>query len=247
MRYSQANLISTHFTALAESYKCIGDQTWLANDFMVSNLASSRQLYEVESLQSSNPRPKSLEVYALLSGLPFAEDLIDALQDIQLSITEIIGNTSSYYWVQPQNLGLEYCVFKWPDEAWHATWSTLIEQAISQIDLPAYQFDIRGVQINPDGCVVARGFDHEKTLFNIREHMKAELPFLPARQSTWAHIPLGRILQPVGTARFDKLATFIQSLESKAIASTEIDTLRFIRETRWYMEEHETLSTYSLR
>ncbi len=245
MSYIQSTPASSHFSGLTESYKFVSDKTWLNDDFALSDLETSRELFEAESLEARIPRPKPLEVYALLSGLPFVESVINSIRDVQSSIRQIIGSTLNYM-VHPQNLGLEYCVFKWPDSEWKEEWREQIEYAIRQIDLPTYQFDVGGVQINPDGCVVARGFDHNRILFKIREHMKAALPFLPARQSGWAHVPLGRILEPVGVKRFAELAKYIQSLDGKILATTEIDTLRFIHETRWYMEERVTLNTYSL-
>jgi hypothetical protein len=57
---------------------------------------------------------------------------------------------------------------------------------------------------------------------------------------------LGRILEPLGVGRFSKLARLVATLSDELIASTEIQSLKFIHETRWYMEEKTVLAEYPL-
>jgi len=236
----QKMIQSTHFIGLKAAYNKVGADTWLCDDFLTSNLKRSRLLFEPQSLKSLNPRPKSVDVNALLSGLPFQENVINGLLTVQQDISEILNNTL-HYWVKPQNLGIEYCVFKWPDGSWKSEWHPLIKDAISEIEQLAYILDIRGVQVNPDGCVVARGYDCNRSLFRIREHMQKTLSFLPERQSGWAHIPLGRILEPVGKRRFKKLNAYFHEKANSHITTVEIDRVHYVNETRWYMEERTTL------
>lgn len=230
---------------LLASYRAVGDRTWTASDFLEPNLESSRALYTPESLVARRPRPKTLEVYALLSGLPFSDDFVRPLVDVQQRISGILGD-GLHYWVGPDNLGLEYIVFKWPADPWAADRLSAIEAVLASIRQPAFQFDIRGVQVNPDGCVVARGFDEGGVLFRIREQLRSDLPGLPERQSAWAHVPMGRILEPVGTRRFSQLRSLFDELADVPIAATRIDALQLIHETRWYMEARTTLATYPL-
>lgn len=234
-----------HFANLREGYRAVGDRTWLAEDFSAENLENSRKLFTLESLQARKPRPRALEVYALLSGLSFAWDFADRLAAVQLRLSEIIGE-HLHYWVAPQNLGVEYCVFKWPTDPWDEQWRGAIDDALNSIPARAFRFHIGGVQINPDGCVVARGFDEHAELFRIRTSLRAKIPFLPGKQSGWAHVPLGRILEPLGAERFVRLGRLIGEMAELPIASTEINVMKFIHETRWYMEERETLAEYSL-
>lgn len=234
-----------HFAKLREAYRAVGDLTWLAEDFTLNNLEISKNLYTPESLLARNPRPKALEVYALLSGLAFADEFTDRLTTVQTRISEILGERL-HYWVTPQNLGVEYCVFKWPTDSWDDQWRGIIKNALHSIPTQAFRFHIAGVQINPDGCVVARGFDENAEIFRIRESLRAKISFLPEKQSGWAHVPLGRILEPLGTERFVKLRSLIDELAEQTIASTEIEIMKFIHETRWYMEERETLAEYPL-
>lgn len=232
-----------HFTRLGRGYREVGESTWSAEDLLESNLEVSRSLFTPESLASRRPRPKELEVFALLSGLPFRVDFTEKLVEVQQQISEVLGECL-HYWVAPTNLGVEYCVFKWPLGSWNQEWLGLIQNVLSSIRQPSYRFTILGVQINPDGCVVAKGFDEDAALFQIRERLKFEIPFLPAKQSGWAHVPLGRILEPVGVHRFAKLAELIGTISDLPIATTEICSMKLVHETRWYMEEKTVQAEY---
>ncbi|TDY02678.1 hypothetical protein [Thiohalophilus thiocyanatoxydans] len=237
--------LNKHFSDLREAYQSVGKRTWLASDFDKTQLEISRSLFNPESLESRNPRPKAQEVYALLSGLPFEEDFTEALISVQKEISKILKD-SLHYWVLPQNLGLEYCVFKWPDDYWHDSWQSSIETTLTALKPSVFKFIIGGIQINPDGCVVARGFDKNAEIFRLRTRLKSEISFMPKKQSAWAHVPLGRILEPLGVRRFSDLASLMQELSDITIASTEIRSMKFIHETRWYMEERELIAEYPL-
>lgn len=236
---------SEHETRLRESYRAVAARTWTSSDFQQEPLDTSRALFTPESLAARSPRPKPLEVYALLSGIPFDADIADPLVAIQKRISEVIGDVM-HYWVAAANLGVEYCVFKWPTDPWQAEWLPIVERELSALRYPSFRFEIGGIQVNPDGCVVARGFDEKGGMFAIRERMKATIPFLPARQSGWAHIPMGRILEPLGARRFAALRDLMRELEDARVATTTLDVMRFVHETRWYMEERTLLKEYRL-
>lgn len=236
---------SGHFIHLGKAYSEVGDRTWSTEDFLESNLEVSRNFFTSESLVTRLPRPKELEVFALLSGLPFCVDFTDKLVEAQQKISAVLGERL-HYWVAPTNLGVEYCVFKWPTDLWNEELLSTIKDVLSSIRQPSYRFSIHGVQINPDGCVVAKGFDEDAVLFQIREQLKVEIPFLPAKQSGWSHVPLGRILEPLGIERFAKLAHLMRTMSDLTIATTEINSVKLIHETRWYMEEKTILAEYPL-
>ena len=236
---------NTHFSCLREAYRAVGDRTWSDQDFQERNLEISRSLFVPQSLHARKPQPKALEVYALLSGLPFAKNFTDRLVSAQMRISEILGNRL-HYWVEPPNLGVEYCVFKWPTDSWNEGQLGAIQEVLNAMSTPSFKFHICGVQINPDGCVVARGYDENAEMFRVRALIKEGTPSLPERQSGWAHVPLGRILEPLGVERFAELRHLISEMSDLPLATTEIDTMKFIHETRWYMEERETLGEYPL-
>ena len=236
---------NAHFNRLREVYQVAGARTWVDQDFQEQNLEVSRSLYVPESLRAGKPRPKALEVYALLSGLSFPNDFTDRLASVQARISEILANRL-HYWVKPKNMGVEYCVFKWPKDSWSGEQQGIVREVLASLNPQVFKFHIGGVQINPDGCVVARGYDENAELFRVRALLRAAIPFLPERQSGWAHVPLGRILEPIGVEAFARLRSLIDKLSDSPLASTKIDTMKLIHETRWYMEERETLTEYQL-
>jgi hypothetical protein len=236
---------NAHFSRLREAYRAVGDRTWSDQDFQERNLEISRSLFVPQSLHARKPRPKALEVYALVSGLPFAKYFTDKLVSAQMQISEILANRQ-HYWVEPQNLGVEYCVFKWPTDSWNEGQLGAIKEALTAMITPLFKFHVCGVQINPDGCVVARGYDENAQMFRVRASLKAGISPLPERQSCWAHVPLGRILEPLGVERFEQLRQLISKISDLPLATTEIGTMKLIHETRWYMEERETLGEYPL-
>ena len=237
---------NAHYAYLKKSYNKVGSRTWKNDDFINLALDSSRNLFTKKSLELCIPKPKRLEVYALLSGLSFSTKITDKLVSIQQNIDTILGD-SLKYWVLPLNFGVEYCVFKWPDEIWKDKSKIFsINEELSMLNFSSFQFSIRGIQINPDGCVVAKGYDEGGMIFLIREHLKEKLLFLPKKQSGWAHIPLGRILEPLGPSKFLELESLINQLSDTTIVSDEINSIKFVHETCWYMEEKTILSEFLL-
>jgi hypothetical protein len=236
---------SAHYLSLNESYERVGQETWKNKDFNSSSLEVSRSLFTEDSLIKRNPKPKNLEVYALLSGLPFDDGFSRKLVRIQKEIDQVLDG-SLRYWVLQENLGLEYCVFKWPEYDWNKKWEWQIHNNLPRLNKP-FRFVVFGIQINPDGCIIAKGFDEGESIFKLRKKIKDRLDFLPDRQSSWAHIPLGRILEPIGEYKFSKLAKLCKELSSIYLASCEIKTLKFVHETQWYMEERELLKEYKTK
>lgn len=236
---------SEHLEQLRARYREVAKRTWKTADFDPAQLERSRSLYTEESLALGTPRPRPLEVFGLLSGLPFRGDFTRALEDVQREIDDAIGPRLRY-WVAPANLGVEYLVFKWPADEWRPEWLAPAHAAVLASEPRAFEFMIRGVQVNPDGCVVARGYDSGGELFRIRDSVRSALAWIPPKQSGWAHVPLGRILEPVGTEAFGRLRHLMTGLEERDVVSTSIDRIILAHETRWYMEERTVLHEYRL-
>lgn len=228
------------FQSLEKSYRDVGDLTWLYEDFVDEKLEISRSLFVDKSLADRKPRPKQLEVYALVSGISFEKAFMHNLVEARDELINIIDHTLAY-WVEPENLGVEYCVFKWPDDDWDEKNLSVVMDAVARIRLPPFEFAIQGIQINPDGCVVAKGFAQPSVIFQVREELKKNILFLPERQSGWAHVPLGRILEPVGADKFACLRDAMKEISAREIAKTRIDVMRLVHERRWYMEEKTVL------
>ena len=76
---------------------------------------------------------------------------------------------------------------------------------------------------------------------NIRSEIISKLKFIPKKQSNWAHIPIGRILEPISGSQFSQLKKMVSKLSKIKISSEKIDRLNFVHETRWYMEEKKII------
>ena len=223
---------------LEQLYNLVGDKTWLNEDFLEENLKSSRDLFKERSLLLRRPEPKHLEVYALLSGLPFPISFSNELVKKQEEISKIIGNSLNY-WVKQNNLGIEYFVFQWPGKSISKKQISDISNLLYKIKEKSFLLEIRGIQVHQDGCVIAKGFDDSGVLFRIREYLKENLMGAPKKQSNWAHVPLGRILEPIKEENFKKLEEYFGENKNKKIAKYEIKSIKFIHETQWKMETRE--------
>lgn len=230
---------------LNKAYDLVGNLTWVRTDFEYDNLKTSRALFYEDSLKTDSPTPKKLEVFALLSGISFGKKFRDELNKIQLEISRLLGS-SMHYLVKPKNLGVEYCVFKWPEDQWDNTKIPIIIDMIENISIVPFQFVVRGIQINPDGCIVAKGFSEHNSVFRIRSHCRANIEFLPKRQSGWAHVPLGRVLEPLGLEKFRRLKSLTQKYHDIEICSETINSLKLVHEKQWYMEDKTILYDFHL-
>ncbi len=229
---------------LKYSYEIVGKKIWDFSDFDLSFLKSSRNFFTNESLLDLKPIPKNLEVYALVSGIEFTDGFKQSLSNIQMDLGNILKN-KLYYFVKPENLGVEYCVFKWPDGPWEKDWLSRIKSTLATLKISPFTFNIFGVQIHQDGCIVAKGYDENSSIFKVRQTLKDSLSFLPPRQSGWAHVPLGRILEPVGSEIFEELRMYIKKIDDCLIASQKIKLAKLVHEKQWYMESKEILSEVS--
>ena len=69
---------------------------------------------------------------------------------------------------------------------------------------------------------------------------------LPARQSNWCHIPIGRILDPVGELNFKRLQEIERDSRDDKTFSIKLDSLKMVEEYKWYMEEKDLLMDIKL-
>lgn len=232
---------------LIQSYNNVFYRTMVNSDFLRENIGISRSLFTQESLKLGSPVTRDLHVIALLYGLPFNIEQLEILQSYISELKNILGN-ALYYFVKPENFGLELCVIKWPEEKVD---NPLIHKVQNLIDglgeqqMSGIVLEIHGIQINPDGCVVARGVDRNGTFRDLRKRIFNSVPELPKRQSQWVHIPLGRVLEPIGEDRFNKLIHYIKStMQSMPILFGNVGSLKMIEEFQWYMERNKVLKTY---
>tara|TARA_B110000483_G_C18132153_1_gene518074 strand:- start:567 stop:1265 length:699 start_codon:yes stop_codon:yes gene_type:complete len=219
------------------NYDEVSSKTWIYSDLKENNLKFSKSLFE---FKNKIIVPKRLEVLALLSGLPFSKLLTYKILYIQKEIDKIIGDTK-HYWVKRNNLGLEYCVFKWPEEKLNQSDIKKISKFVSNINIEKFNVFFDGCQLNPDGCIVVKGFDVSKNISNIRDLISKNISFLPKKQSNWFHIPIGRILEPVGQKNFLKLKKFFDKNNKGWGHYEKVKNIKLIYEYQWYMTDRKML------
>lgn len=231
---------------LIESYNSVHKKTWENDDFLESNLEISRSLYTESSLKERKPLTKELHVVALLYGLPFSVEQQKNLISFSKKVKDVLGDSMAYF-VKPENLGLELGVLKWPEESYLAELVDRTSADLSKLNLPSdgFELTINGFQINPDGCFVVRGIDKSGAFRRLRTHLKDSIEGFPIRQSGWVHIPLGRILEPVGKSKFHLLKSAVHdSINNGEVNIGSVGRLKLIDETQWYMENHKILESF---
>ena len=231
---------NNYFNYLTDSYNNASKEFFDNDDFFISQIQSSVGLFTEKSLNIGIPKPKKLEVYALLSGLSFENKMQKRLLNIQNEINALIPEKLKYF-VKPENLGLEHCVFKWPNEKWDTNKEKLVNNLLDIYPFEPFNLEIIGIQIHSDGCVIAKGYDKALQMQKIRSFFKNNLDFFPEKQSNWSHIPLGRILEPIGEKKYSLLKNYITKKQNLKIASTTIKDFKFIFEKRWYMEDRSLI------
>jgi hypothetical protein len=224
---------------LYNSYNNVGKKIFKKKLLSSKLIQSSINLFVPGTINKKNPIPIRTEVYTLVSGLTFSKKLIFSLAEYQTKIQDVLKNTICY-WVKPENLAVEYCVFKWPHNLWKKKWLNEIQLFLNSQEYRIFDLYILGIQINPDGCVIAKGYD-KGFIRKIRSDLICNLDFIPSKQSNWAHIPLGRILQPIKSLKFQELKKIAMNLSNKFLGSEKITNAKIIYETRWYMEKRKTL------
>jgi hypothetical protein len=238
-------MITTIELKLESSYSEVFRKTQASKCFDEVLLSQSRSLFDVNH-SGDIFTPKHLEVNALVGGLEFSNKLKELAMAVQRKVDEII-QTNQRYWVHPCNLGIEYIVTKWPEQP---PLSNDIEldfiSKLKLLNLEQFLLKIKGYQINPDGCLVLRGYEGGH-IFQTRDSLREKLAWLPSRQSGWAHIPLGRILCNVSPATHQKLVSECEKSFDSLFHEESICDIHYVHEKQWYMEKHSKVETIKLR
>ena len=228
------NFNEKHKLSLLKSYHEVSKLMDERKDFLIEELESSRLLFKKNSFLNKKPITVKVDVYAILSGISFDEKTTQKIISIINSIKKILEG-EDFYFVKPENLGIEYAILKWPKDEVNHELINETESFLNQIEIPRFNLNIIGIQLHTDGCVILKGVDHEREIFNFRKKLKSYLNNLPKKQSNWAHIPLGRILSPIGQEKMIALKDKIYKLNLELNFNIPIDKVHFVQEKQWYM------------
>ncbi len=201
------------------------------------NLKNSLDIFEDKSIENRKLIPKKLEVIGVISGLPFDLEFVRKIQVIQFLLSGALSK-NNHYMVKPNNLAVEYCVIKWPDDDYDKSMILKAKNVLEKIKFKKFNFVIHGVQVHTDGCIILKGVSEKMVIHQIRDLIKESIPNLPKRQSSWSHVPIGRFVEPLNLSEKKSIDEFLTSLNSRFFPfSTHISNLYLIHEHRWYMEE----------
>ena len=125
-------------------------------------------------------------------------------------------------------------------DPWNEKWSGEIINFLKSSNYYAFDLYIYGIQLHMDGCIIAKGYD-SGFLREIRSNIVSNLNFVSKKQSSWAHIPIGRILEPISGPLFYKLKELIEHFSKIKIGVEKITEAIFVHEKRWYMEKKKFL------
>ena len=116
---------------------------------------------------------------------------------------------------------------------------------LSNFSHSPFPVQFNGFQINRDGCIVARGIDPTEIIRSSRRSMQKQ-EIIPQRQSNWAHVPLGRILEPFSYNSYLKLIEITQNSQKNTFHTEIIDKINLVHELQWYMENKRIIANIDL-
>lgn len=239
MSYYRTKLNSEDFTndALIKSY----ETAWL--DFIKNNelnpdyIRQSRKLFNIKK----NIEPKELNVKAIVLGLEFSYNIQNAVEKFQDKIRIILGN-NEYYLVRPENLAIEVLVVKWHDESSvKKIHDNSVIQTIKKCIETSFEITLDGYQIHNDGCIIGRVFDRG-VIRELRYRLKMENNAFPQKQSSWCHIPIGRILSNITIKQKKELEQLINNENLLTSVSEHVESIKYVSEEKWYMERYKVIS-----
>ena len=234
---NQIELLNSYETRFKEVYS----KSFLTD----KDLKPSKDLFKTYSLNNKYPIPKDLDVYCIVSGLPFTIKFVNHIKNIQQKLREILHN-SNYYLVEPENLAVEYLVLKWPNDKLD---ECIIENTISELNkLQKSSFKINsfGFQFHSDGAIILRCTDQSEMLQEIRRKLISNIDNLPKKQSNWCHVPLGRILSSIDEKIYKKLINYAEYSQKILRSENLIEKIHLIHERSWYQTRRDTLFTRKL-
>ena len=235
----------SHINSLKSSYLKVGKKIIEKKDFDIVDLEKSRRLFTAESLINRRPVPINVEVYAVLSGISFNANFLALMKVIHEKLHTVLED-ALYYFVKPENLGVEFAVLKWPDDDYDESVVVSAIKVLESSKIKTFIHKIFGIQLHTDGTILFKGIDQNCTILNLRERLVNQISGIPKRQSEWAHIPLGRILSPIGKNKMKELKQVIEEIDNEIMFDIIVDAIHLVHEKQWYMEQKNYIYTKRL-
>ena len=228
---------------LSQRYERLRLQVQGQTDFDPASLEASRALFEQ---RDGRLQPRAFDVWTLLAGLPAPAPLSHALAGLADEIASLLPPTVRFYRVEPATYHWETFILQRPDE------SLADDQRRAVLELgegifaaaPPPSLIFRGWLLTPDGTLIACGHGPIDAL---RQELRQAFPWASGRQSELGHISLGRLLDPVGPAVYERLLERMEAERQRCLGQVRIDRVRYVHETRWYMREWRELATFALQ
>ncbi len=220
-------------------YKEIQNQLEKLADFREQDLMRSRHFFDLEF---SPVVPKKFEVWTSLVGLPLSQELTQNFHNIVHQVTNKLPGDTRFYQVIPQNYHWEVLIIKRPDEEVDSNCLQAVPQILKNVlsTHPSFTLSYRGFLITTDGTIIVKGYGDFDEL---RTKLIQAMPFASLKQSQLGHISLGRILDPVGYQAFTDLKDLVQNSYHKFYGELEVNTVKYVHESQWYMEAREVITT----
>ena len=108
--------------------------------------------------------------------------------------------------------------------------------------IESFEITLNGYQIHNDGCIIGRVFD-KGVIRELRYRLKMENNAFHKKQSSWCHIPIGRILSNITLKQKKELEQLINNNENLLTRISEnIESIKYVSEEKWYMERYKVIS-----
>lgn len=228
---------------LDERYQDIQKKLEELSDFSIESLALSRNLFHLET---DRIVPKRFEVWTLLVGLPLPNELTANFLAIANRIIERLPPNTRFYPVIPENYHWELFIIKRPHEEVDNTYLQNAPDMIKEVlrDRLPFTISYRGFLITPDGTIIVKGYGEFDEL---RSELRQKLPQASLKQSNLGHISLGRLLDPVGHQCFTELNQLVGASHNEFYGELEVNAVKYVHESQWYMEEKEVVAILPFR
>ena len=227
---------------LEHRYQTLKERLLSLDDFSPECLTTSRNLFD---FHGGEIVPKRFEVWTTLAGLPVPEPLTIRFQSLFEQIVRLLPDSTRFYQVRPENYHWELLIIKRPletvEEKLLAKTTEILREVLQ--DFQSFSMNYRGFLVTPDGTIIVKGYGEFDRL---REQLRRRILWASPQQSNLGHISLGRILDPLGEGSFRELKGLVQASENEDYGELNINWVKYVHESQWYMENQEVIATFNL-